>query len=236
MGKDNFLLSGELSGGNDYASIYVGRGRTPDMLPQNFSEAIALTNQSDDALFIRAPGKSPVDGAAFHYSIYRSLQRFLGMDGNISAMYDIDVDFVQAWNEIVISNDLINTHTGVFDPRHMLGTTNQDNFRWPALTQGVERMLLGQFITTLQLPGVPLLLWGEEQAFYILDSTDPRYTFGRQPMSSSLAWQNQGCYRLGSSQYDNFPVGAALNGCADDGVSLDHRDPTHPVRNILKSM
>ena len=55
-------------------------------------------------------------------------------------------------------------------------------------------------------------------------------------MSAATAWQMHGCYRLGSSQYYDFPVDAALNGCHDDSVSLDHRDPTHPVRNIIKSM
>lgn len=236
FGKDNFLLSGELTGGNDYASVYIGRGRQPEMTPKTFSQAVLLTNASEDSFFLRAPGKSPVDSAAFHYSIYRSLNRFLGMDGNISAMYDVDVDFVQAWNQIVMSNDLTNVNTGLFDPRHMLGTTNQDNFRWPSIKQGTEKMLLGQFITTLHIPGVPLLLWGEEQAFYILDSPDASYNFGRQPMSSSLAWQTQGCNNLGSSKYTEFPVDAAMTGCNDDSVSLDHRDPTHPIRNILKVM
>jgi alpha-1,3-glucan synthase len=36
--------------------------------------------------------------------------------------------------------------------------------------------------------------------------------------------------------YTNWPVDAALRGCNDDSVSLDHRDPTHPVRNIIKLM
>lgn len=236
LGKNNFLLSGELSAGNDYASPYIGRGRQPEMRPQTFSQAISLTNSSDDSFFIRAPGKSPVDSAAFHYSIYRSLERFLGLDGNFSTLYDLNVSFVEAWNGIVLSNDLVNTNTGNFDPRHMLGTTNQDNFRWPAIEQGVEKMLLGQFVTTLLMPGVPLLFYGEEQAFYITDSTNARYTFGRQPISSSLAWQTQGCYGLGSSNFYQFPLEDALTGCEDEGVSLDHRDPTHPIRNIIKAM
>lgn len=31
--------------------------------------------------FLRDEGKQALDGAAFHYSIYRSLSRTLGMDG-----------------------------------------------------------------------------------------------------------------------------------------------------------
>ena len=81
-----------------------------------------------------------------------------------------------------------------------------------------------------------MLLWGEEQAFYLLDNTAPNYIFGRQAMSASLAWQTHGCYRLGSAQYYQFPVESALSGCNDEWNSLDHRDPAHPVRNILKSM
>lgn len=97
-------------------------------------------------------------------------------------------------------------------------------------------MLLGLFVTTLYVPGIPKLLWGEEQAFYVLDSTASNYMFGRQPMSSALAWQTHGCYRLGSSQYKDFPLEAGLNGCTDDTVSQDHRDPSHPVHNIIKQM
>jgi glycosidase len=45
------------------------------------------------------------------------------------------------------------------------------------------------------MPGIPLLLWGEEQAFYVLDNTANNYIFGRQAMSSATAWQTHGCYR-----------------------------------------
>ena len=55
-------------------------------------------------------------------------------------------------------------------------------------------------------------------------------------MSSALAWQNHGCYRLGSSQYYNFPVDKGLRGCEDDWNSLDHRDPSNEIRNVLKAM
>jgi alpha-1,3-glucan synthase len=97
-------------------------------------------------------------------------------------------------------------------------------------------MLLGLFITTLHMPGIPLLLWGEEQSSYVLDSTAANYIFGRAPMSSANAWQDHGCYSLGSTLYYNFPSNNSAKGCLDDSVSLDHRDPTHPVRNIIKSM
>jgi alpha-1,3-glucan synthase len=55
-------------------------------------------------------------------------------------------------------------------------------------------------------------------------------------MTSSIAWQMHGCYALGSSQYYQMPLDAARNGCKDDTVSYDHRDPSHPVRNIVKHM
>jgi alpha-1,3-glucan synthase len=86
------------------------------------------------------------------------------------------------------------------------------------------------------MPGIPLLLWGEEQASYVFDSTAANYIFGRSPITSSVAWQDHGCYKLGSTQYYNFPVDTAARACTDDSVSLDHRDPTHPIRNIIKSM
>ena len=55
-------------------------------------------------------------------------------------------------------------------------------------------------------------------------------------MSSSLAWQMHGCYKVGSVKYASFPLDKALWGCEDDNISLDHRDPAHPIRNIIQRM
>lgn len=55
-------------------------------------------------------------------------------------------------------------------------------------------------------------------------------------MSSSLAWQLHGCYKVGSVKYHDFPIDSASYGCLDDNVSLDHRDPTHPIRGLIKIM
>ncbi|KAK4539476.1 hypothetical protein LTR36_010912 [Oleoguttula mirabilis] len=234
-GKKNFFLPGEITGGNTFGSIYLGRGREPEMVTTNITEAV-LTTSSDSQRFLRNESLQALDAAAFHYSIYRTLTRFLGMDGNLTAGYDVPTDFVDIWNTMLTTNDFLNANTGDFDPRHMYGTSNQDVFRWPAIEAGTDRMLLGLFITTLHMPGIPLLTWGEEQAFYVLDNTAENYVFGRQAMSSASAWQLHGCYRLNSSQYYDFPVDAALDGCNDASVSLDHRDPTHPVRNIIAAM
>jgi len=66
---------------------------------------------------------------------------------------------VDAWNIMLATNDLVNANTGELDPRHMYGVTNQDVFRWPAIKDGTQKMLLGIFITTFLMPGIPLLLW-----------------------------------------------------------------------------
>jgi alpha-1,3-glucan synthase len=131
---------------------------------------------------------------------------------------------------------MVNSNTGEFDPRHLFGMTNQDVFRWPSLTNGVYRHLLGLFITTLEMPGIPLTLWGEEQKFNVLENLASDYVFGRQPMTSSRAWQIHGCYQLGEEVYVNMPFDSANHTCNDDTVSLDHRDASHPIRNALKRM
>ncbi|KAK3698923.1 hypothetical protein LTR37_016710 [Vermiconidia calcicola] len=118
----------------------------------------------------------------------------------------------------------------------MFGVSNHDVFRWPGITNGTEKNLLGLFIVTLLLPGIPCLAWGEEQAFYVLESTAADYVFGRSPITSSLAWQLHGCYKVGSVKYANLAFDSSLYGCEDDNISLDHRDPSHPVRNIIKRM
>ncbi|KAJ5690458.1 hypothetical protein N7462_004850 [Penicillium macrosclerotiorum] len=238
VGKENFFIAGEITGGNTFGSVYLGRGRQPNSLPKDFTfvDVMKLTNESSPQYFLREQGHEAIDGAAFHYSTYRALTRFLGMDGQLSAGFDVPIDWVDAWNEMLLTNDLINPNTGKFDPRHMFGVTNQDVFRWPAIEYGVERQLLGSFVTTLLIPGIPLLLWGEEQAFYVLDATASNYIYGRQSMSPATAWRTHGCFSLDSSQYYKWPIIKGREGCHDETVAYDHRDPTHPVRNIIKHM
>ena len=158
------------------------------------------------------------------------------MDGNLGAVGETPTDFIAAWNAFIQTNDMINANTGQFDPRHMYGAHNQDNFRWPTIAQGTQKQILGNFITTMLLPGIPLLEWGEEQAYYVLDSTADNYVFGRQPMSSATAWQNHGCYTVGNKKFATWPEGSWADGCKDDWNSLDHRDPSHPVRNLMTTM
>ncbi|KAL4966950.1 alpha-1,3-glucan synthase Ags1 [Aspergillus stella-maris] len=236
VGKKNFFISGEITGGNQFGSIYLGRGRQANQYIPDPMDAMKLTNESDPQHFLREVGHEAIDAGAFHYSTYRALTRFLGMDGQLAAGFDVPVDFVIAWANMTSTNDLINANTGEFDPRHMYGVTNQDVFRWPAIQWGVERQLLGSFITTLMLPGIPLMLWGEEQAFYVLDASASNYIYGRQAMSPATAWKTHGCFSLNSSQYYKWPITNASEGCYDDTVSYDHRDPAHPVRNIYKRM
>lgn len=85
-GKENFFLPGEITGGNTFASIFLGRGRQPDMLPENLTVAMTLTTgSSDDQYYIRDNQNGALDAGAFHYTVYRTLTRFLGMDGNLEA-------------------------------------------------------------------------------------------------------------------------------------------------------
>ncbi|KAJ5651230.1 uncharacterized protein N7484_004953 [Penicillium longicatenatum] len=236
VGKENFFLPGEITSGNTLGSVFLGRGRQPDMVPKTLDQAFRLTNSSDTLYFLRDENKQAIDGAAFHYSIYRSLTRFLGMDGNLAAGYDVPVNWTEAWYDMVLTNDLVNANTGKFDPRHMYGATNQDVFRWPAVEYGLERQLLALFITTLHMPGIPLLLWGEEQAFHTLDALASNYIYGRQAMSPATAWKTHGCFSLNSTQYFDWPIKSGRDACHDESVTYDHRDPSHPIRNTIKHM
>ncbi|KAG8962311.1 Cell wall alpha-1,3-glucan synthase ags1 [Tulasnella sp. 419] len=232
VGKTNFFISGEVTGGDRFGSLYIGRGRTYTQKPPGFLEA-GQVKPTDNQYFLRDQGNIGIDAIAFHYSIYRSLARFLGMDGNLRVAYDVNVEVVAAWNEIFINNDFLNYHTGLVDPRHMYGMTNFDIFRWPSLVNGTERLMLGTFINTLIMPGIPLLYYGEEQAMYLFDNGAANYMFGRQPMSDSIAWQRHGCYKLGSQQYFHMPVQKGILGCMDDWNSLDHFDPTAGPRRQM---
>ncbi|RAH49427.1 alpha-1,3-glucan synthase Ags3 [Aspergillus brunneoviolaceus CBS 621.78] len=234
-GKKNFFLPGEITSGNTFGSLYLGRGRQPDQTPDSAGAAVKLTNTSDE-YFLRDDGLQALDAAAFHYTIYRSMTRFLGMDGNLVAGFDLPTDFIEAWNGMLVTNDMINAITGELDPRHMYGVSNQDNFRWPAVKNGTDKYLLGLYIVTLELPGIPLVLWGEEQAMYVFDATASNYLFGRQPMTYHTAWWTHGCFNLNTSKFYDFPNEKGLYGCHDITVTYDQRNPAHPLRNIMKRM
>ncbi|EMD38388.1 bifunctional glycoside hydrolase family 13 glycosyltransferase family 5 protein [Gelatoporia subvermispora B] len=232
LGKDNFLIVGEVTGGDTFGSLYYGRGRTPTQLPPGFLQAGNLS-ESENQYFLRDAPNNGLDGAAFHYSIYRALTRFLGMDGNLEDAFDISQNFITAWNQMFVDNDMLNAGTGKMDPRHMFGTSNFDVFRWPSLENGTERSALGTFITNLVMPGIVLLYYGEEQNFYVFDTGANNYLYGRQAMMSNKAWQRHGCYSLGSQQYFNIQLEKSLIGCFDDWNSLDHFDPTTDARRLF---
>jgi len=97
--KDNFFIPGEITSGNNLGAIYIGRGRSPNMAPSTIDDAVSLSVGSPAAQrhFVREEGLSALDSAAFHYSIYRFLTRFLGMAGNLEAGFDLPLDWVEAW-------------------------------------------------------------------------------------------------------------------------------------------
>ena len=232
VGKNNFMVVGEIVNGNADGAIYIGRGKEPEMAVFNLTQAVT----SNDTLYVRDNGYQALDAGAFHYSTYRGLMRFLGLDGNLLAANDAPVNFPDQWSIIMATNDMNNAYTGEFDPRHMYGVSNQDVLRWPGLTNGTERQLLGDFIVTLLMPGIPLKSWGEEQAFYVLDSTARNYVFGRMPITSAQAWQAHGCHVVPDDNLNNAPFNSSHMGCEDDGVSRDHRDASHPVYGVIKEM
>ncbi|CED84111.1 alpha--glucan synthase [Phaffia rhodozyma] len=229
FGKKNFFINGEVTGGDTVGSLYYGRGRQAQD-PANsrtFDEAIeAATNSS--MVYLRESGHGGWDGSAFHYSYYRAITRLVQLDGNLEAAFDIGVDPVTAWRETVMNNDLVNSQTGEFDPRHWMAMTNHDIFRWPAMVNGTHKMAFGHHLGMLLIPGVPLVYYGEEQSLYLLDNSAANYIFGRQAMTATTAWQRHGCYKLGSTQYHNFQYGKSLFGCDDPNNSLDHYDPSAP--------
>jgi alpha-1,3-glucan synthase len=230
-GKENFLIVGEIVSKIPYASLLVGRGKQPDQAFKSMAQAVASLNVKEDNNYLRPFGSTALDGDAFHYPFYGAMTRFLGLDGPIGLE---GVDFVELWHDLLLHEDMANAYTGEFDPRHLWGMTNQDVFRWPSLANGTQRHLLGLFIANLIMPGAPFQLWGEEQESYVLENQAADYVFGRTPMASQRAWQLHGCYKLGEEVYVDMPFDKALRGCEDDSVSLDHRDPSHFMRNILK--
>ena len=155
---------------------------------------------NDDQYFLRKAPNNGLDAVAFHYSVYRGFQRFLGLDGNLQVGYDLPVNFIDAWNTLFVQNDFINPGTGQVDPRHMYGMSNFDILRWDGLVNGTQKSAIGTFIASLVMPGSPLvsslpslgvstrfkpmadgsaqIYYGEEQGLYLFDNTASNYLFG----------------------------------------------------------
>ncbi|KAG2051919.1 hypothetical protein BDR06DRAFT_1010035 [Suillus hirtellus] len=110
-------------------------------------------------------------------------------------MSDLNTNLITAWNQMLVTNDFLNPDTGLADPKPIFGTSNFDVFRWPR---------------------VPLIYYGEEQNFYLYDSTVSNYL------------------SLRPSSYDEQQGLSTLMGCDDDWNSLDHFDPTTDMRRLLK--
>ncbi|KAG1797951.1 hypothetical protein EV424DRAFT_1559616 [Suillus variegatus] len=89
--------------------------------------------------FLRPQSSNGLDGYAFHYSIYRSLIRFLRADDKLVVTSDLNTNFITAWNQMLVTNDFLNPDTGLADPNHLFGTSNFDVFRWPSLANGTLR-------------------------------------------------------------------------------------------------
>lgn len=82
----------------------TGRGRVPANYNNLSFEQAYQVQATDSDRFLRAQGQNGLDSAAFHYSVWRSLTRFLSMDGNLEVAYDVPVNWVTAWNIISTSS------------------------------------------------------------------------------------------------------------------------------------
>jgi alpha-1,3-glucan synthase len=45
-----------------------------------------------------------------------------------------------------------------------------------------------------------------------------------------------GCYKGSSTQYFEMPLDSARRGCEDITNTYDHRDPSHPIRGIIRQL
>ncbi|CAE6491661.1 unnamed protein product [Rhizoctonia solani] len=113
IGKSNFFIVGEVTGGDTFGALYLGRGRTPTQRPTSFEAGANLTS-SQNQHFLRDSNPHSLDSVAFHYSVYRALPRILGMDGNLQVAYDTIANFFDVWTTM----SKLNPETGEFNPRH----------------------------------------------------------------------------------------------------------------------
>lgn len=74
-GKENFLIVGEVVSKTPYASLIIGRGKTPDQHWENLTEAVAARDVRNRTDYLREWGHSALDGDAFHYPTYGGITR-----------------------------------------------------------------------------------------------------------------------------------------------------------------
>lgn len=86
-GKDNFFMPGEITGGNTFGSIYLGRGRQPDMLPDTIEAAVKMTNTSDNKYFIRDRGQNALDAVCIYQ--YDDIRMMVLITAGGFPLYDI---------------------------------------------------------------------------------------------------------------------------------------------------
>ena len=79
------------------------------------------------------------------------------MDGNLEVAFDVPVNFVDATNQMFVTNDYLSAKDGTSDPRHLMGVSNFDVFRFPGLVNGRKLSALATFITTVVVVGIPLV-------------------------------------------------------------------------------
>ncbi len=61
VGKKNFMITGEVTGGDTFGSLYIGRGRQPNQRP-SYPVAANLTGAaSESQYFLRDSGKNGID-------------------------------------------------------------------------------------------------------------------------------------------------------------------------------
>ena len=157
VNKTNFFLPGEITSGLDFGKVYLGRGIAPGQVSLTVNEALSRSQNKSNIYTMRSTPNYGLDSAAFSYSIYRGFLDFLGLRGNLLAPYDVGADPIESYNSFLKKIDYTNAYTGAFDPRDMWGVGNQDTHRWASLTDGLDRFRLGQVITSLILPGMPLV-------------------------------------------------------------------------------
>ncbi|KAJ3211621.1 Cell wall alpha-1,3-glucan synthase ags1 [Entophlyctis luteolus] len=144
-------------------------------------------------------------------------------------------NIIGTYYESLYSDDLVNANTGTLDVRHIFGVSNPDVARWAMIHDGIGPGRVGEFLTMILLTGVPTIYYGEEQQLSVVDGSGDRgYIYGRQAMSTSVAWQLHGCLLDENFYSVTLPAGsylsdATLNGCNNEKVSADHFDPSHPA-------
>lgn len=188
LGKENFLMFGELYVQRPRAATMIGRGKTPDQYgkPEAFiSDTVAMDS-------------------GIHYGFYKGLIVPLLVDNRLME----PKGFAELLKQDFETYDHVDSATGSLSYRMVNFFDNHDQRRLTTAPHGIEKTKLASALLAFW-PGIPMFYYGDEQALCSYGSALDGHA--RESMMSSFAWsEHPACRSPNPANGDNFDMSSEM--------------------------